>query len=331
MHSTTLALFIYMCSLWLGFAAQTVAVVPQELSPGIKLAMVKLGLPVGANNEVLSPSKWEKRRQELHSAALELGRAKVGSDYEDYLLSTTVAETTAGRRNFSNLGGILQMFTDCERLTNQTILNFRDSSLHLVTEVLLSLHQLQPNDPALLDVMSRFANKMRNDDGFRLAEALAKSDDFDGMSSRIGRGVVACPWRYGKVVELKFKDIEGGEVNLESLKGKVVLLDFWSTTCGPCIATIPKLKRLKEKFGREFEIIGVSLDEDIVSVKRFLGEKIIQWPQFFDGNGWHNEIAKKFGVIRLPTVWLIDKRGNLREVDPTEDFLERKIKFLLSD
>ncbi|MFN0158484.1 MAG: TlpA family protein disulfide reductase, partial [Bacteroidota bacterium] len=185
--------------------------------------------------------------------------------------------------------------------------------------------------PALLDVMSRFANKMRNDDGFRLAEALAKSDEFDGMSSRIGRGVVACPWRYGKVVEIKFKDIEGGEVNLESLKGKVVLLDFWSTTCGPCIATIPKLKRLKEKFGKEFENIGVSLDEDIVSVKRLLREKSIQWPQFFDGNGWHNEIAKKFGVIRLPTVWLIDKRGNLREVDPIEDSLERKIKFLLSD
>jgi thiol-disulfide isomerase/thioredoxin len=131
-----------------------------------------------------------------------------------------------------------------------------------------------------------------------------------------------------KPVELKFKAMDGAEVDLAKLRGKVVLVDFWATWGGPCMAELPKLTAAYAKFhARGFEIVGISLDEDGVALKRVLKTKKIAWPQFFDGRGWDNEIAHRFGVTALPTTWLVNKEGMLVEVN-AEDLAE-KIEALL--
>ncbi len=122
----------------------------------------------------------------------------------------------------------------------------------------------------------------------------------------------------GKPLNLKFTAIDGRDVDLSKMKGKVVLIDFWATWCAPCVAGLPGLKNTYEKFHRQgFEIVGISCDTDKDRLKHLIKEKALPWPQYFDG-----ERAKKytvqFGIIGYPTMWLVDKQGNLRDVSADE-------------
>ena len=106
------------------------------------------------------------------------------------------------------------------------------------------------------------------------------------------------------------KDLDGQPFSLDRFRGKVVLVDFWATWCGPCVAEVPNVvatyKKLHEK---GFEIIGISLDQDKSKLDAFVKDKAMPWRQFFDGKGWQNEIAQKFGINSIPAMWLIDKKG----------------------
>ena len=139
------------------------------------------------------------------------------------------------------------------------------------------------------------------------------------------------PYRLGAPVEIRFTALDGQEVDLANLKGKVVLVNFWSTTCGPCLAELPALKAAYERWHPQgFEIVGIALDDKEGPLRRFIKEKGLAWPQHFDGKGWGSQFAMKYGVFSIPTMWLVDRQGNLRDVNARGN-LEDRIQALLND
>lgn len=137
--------------------------------------------------------------------------------------------------------------------------------------------------------------------------------------------------RLGLPIDLAFSALDGRQVNLANLKGKVVLLDFWATTCVPCVRELPGLKRLYAKYNSQgLEIIGISLDSDKKALNRFVEREKISWPQFFDPAGETNRLAQSFGISAIPVAWLVDRQGLLRDLNARED-QERKVEALLKE
>jgi thiol-disulfide isomerase/thioredoxin len=139
------------------------------------------------------------------------------------------------------------------------------------------------------------------------------------------------PYAIGKPLQIRFTALDGREVDLAELKGRVVLVEFWATDCGPCIGQIPEIKAVYEKLhAKGFEIIGISLDQKEKTLRRFIGEKQLPWPQHFDGKGWGNKYAVQYGIFGIPTTWLVDRAGNLR-VTNARGSLERRVEILLNE
>jgi len=132
-----------------------------------------------------------------------------------------------------------------------------------------------------------------------------------------------------KPLELKFTAVDGREVDVSKLQGKVVLIDFWATWCGPCVAELPNvLKAYKELHPKGFEIVGISLDGEKAELEAFVKEKGMEWPQYFDGKGWKNEISSKYGIQSIPAMWLLNKKGMVVSTNARGGLEEQVTKLL---
>jgi thiol-disulfide isomerase/thioredoxin len=111
--------------------------------------------------------------------------------------------------------------------------------------------------------------------------------------------------------EFKLVTLEGREVALSALKGKVVLLDFWATWCAPCREAIPHLIDLHKTFGQNWlEVIGMSVDKgEGETVRRFVKSMDIPYPIIITPD----EVQREYGVVSLPTTILIDREGKIRQ------------------
>jgi len=131
----------------------------------------------------------------------------------------------------------------------------------------------------------------------------------------------------GDEMKIAFTDLAGKEIDLAKMTDKVVLVDFWATWCGPCVAEMPNVVAAYAKYkDKGFEVVGISLDEDKAAVEKFIADKKMPWPQYFDGKGWGNEIAQRFGISGIPATFLVGKGGKIVASDLRGPALEEAIE-----
>jgi thiol-disulfide isomerase/thioredoxin len=149
-------------------------------------------------------------------------------------------------------------------------------------------------------------------------------------------------------IELTFTAADGREVDLAKLRGKVVLIDFWATWCGPCIAELPKIKEVYAAYhGKGFEVVGITLENPAITPKdteaqatlkraqakakmqEFTATNDMPWPQYFDGKWWKNDIARRYAITGIPAMILIDQTGRLVTTSARGEALETEVKRLL--
>jgi thiol-disulfide isomerase/thioredoxin len=147
--------------------------------------------------------------------------------------------------------------------------------------------------------------------------------DFQGtefvakLEKREAAAAAAEKMRASLVVGAKFPDfsetdVAGKPMSIANDKGRVVLVDFWATWCAPCRAELPNVLAIYNKYHDQgFEIIGISLDQDQARLADFTKSMNMTWPQFFDGQGWQNKLAVKYGVEGIPATFLLDGEGKI--------------------
>ena len=134
----------------------------------------------------------------------------------------------------------------------------------------------------------------------------------------------------GSEIDLSYTPVGGAkETSLKDLRGKVVVIDFWATWCGPCKKEMPNMKKLYETHGKEgLEIIGISLDDDEKTVVGFIKDNTLAWPQIAGKTAV--DFADKWGIEAIPAVFVLDRKGKLRSVNG-QGKLEELIPKLLAE
>jgi peroxiredoxin len=195
----------------------------------------------------------------------------------------------------------------------------------------ISLQREFPNQPEVYGLMMQVAEGVDSKRGRTLANLILSSTNAGAEIRERAKSLFKKLEQEGQPLQLRFTAIDGREVTADKLRGKVVLVDFWATWCAPCVAELPNVKAAYEKLHEKgFEIVGISLDSSREKLDAFVKKEQMPWPQYFDGKGWENAISSSFNIHSIPAMWLVDKRGIIRDVT-ARDNLAARIEKLLAE
>lgn len=140
--------------------------------------------------------------------------------------------------------------------------------------------------------------------------------------------------RIGKTApEIESNDLDGKKFKLSDSRGKVTLIVFWASWCGPCMREVPHEKKLVERLkDKPFALIGVNGDEDAATARKCVDKHGIPWRSFWDGErGSKESISDKWNLSGWPTVYLLDAKGTIRYKGLNREELDRAVDELVSE
>ena len=193
-----------------------------------------------------------------------------------------------------------------------------------------AIYKIKEIDPAGRNVileLVRLTPETAIKDEKKLLADITESNTITSSKKEKGKFAVGKP-----SPRIRYKSVDNKPVMIDKMKGKVVLVDFWATWCGPCTAEMPTVISAHEQLHDSgFEIIGISLDKDRDAMVKYINENNMAWPQFYDGKGWDNRIAKLLGIKSIPATVLVDKKGVVRFIDLRGERMIEAAKQLLAE
>ncbi|BBO30898.1 TlpA family protein disulfide reductase [Lacipirellula parvula] len=138
----------------------------------------------------------------------------------------------------------------------------------------------------------------------------------------------------GNPMEITGTLLDGKEVDWASYRGKVVLVDFWATWCGPCRAEIPNVLEMYEAYhDKGFDVLGISLDATPEAAKKYVDENKLPWASIFpkkeDEREWQNPLVTYYGITGIPTAILVGKDGKVVNMNARGPVLGEELEKLL--
>lgn len=256
-------------------------------------------------------------------------------------LPRAVQERLEAQPMFDDIGRLFHKLENEEPVEWATLRNRLD--LHLAK---------YPEVPAIAGVVSRYMGMFEraHPADVTLAEWRALTQNpVVRANDMIARRLEVVERESAEPMDLVFTAVDGREVDLAKLRGKVVLIDVWATWCQPCIAELPTIKKVYADYHEQgFEVIGITLENaglrpsdtpEQVEAKHaaakkklndFVAEWELPWPQHYDGRFWQNEIARgRFNISSVPATFLLDREGRLAAVNVRGPQLAQEVRRLL--
>jgi len=153
----------------------------------------------------------------------------------------------------------------------------------------------------------------------------------DNESARRASGAMRRLDLKGKPLDFSASTLEGGTIDSGRFRGKVLLVLFWSTWCKPCTEDLPQIREFYKQYRNQgFEILGINLDTTSEPVAAYMKEHNIVWPQAHEPGGLESSPALSYGIISLPTMFLVGKDGKVVSRSVSVEDLKKKLPGLLS-
>jgi thiol-disulfide isomerase/thioredoxin len=269
----------------------------------------------------------EARKQEFEmtGVASNMGATNLQSrlDAEEKVL---LADTTLTEEDRFNIRQ-----TDVERAVQSKESEGTAASLAEFEKGIRALQKEFPKRPEIVQMLLELAENAEGDKARALLQEVTTNAAASDENKASAASLLKKLDTVGKPFDLQFTAVDGSKVDMANLKGKVVLVDFWATWCMPCLAELPHVKEAYDKYhSKGLEIVGISLDREKESLTDFISSHHMEWPQYFDGQEWQNKFAVQFHVESIPAMWLVDKKGNLRDLNARSD-ISGKIEKLLAE
>lgn len=206
-----------------------------------------------------------------------------------------------------------------DSLITRSVQNYMDSTRNDITSTYFFERYLMTNQT--LDEVQAFYDNL-TDRVKKSAPGLALKQKMEDMQQvNIG----------GMAPNFELTTPDGKKLSLYDLRGHIVLLDFWASWCGPCLAEVPNLKAIYEKYhGKGLEILGVSLDEKEAAWKGAIERKGLTWQHVSSLKGWKCPVAQRFKVTGIPRMYIIDAEGKIIAQDLRGEKLAEKMDELFT-